>query len=107
MAIQTTCRTGNVFSDLGFPAPEAANLQLRSALMIQLWKRLTARGVTQAQAARLLGVSQPRISDQYRGKIERVSVDTLIAWLDRTGADVRHRSESHNSGLTSCSAAPL
>ena len=89
MAVKMTRGTGNVFSDLGFSAPEAANLQLRSALMIQLRKRLTARGATQAQAAKLLGVSQPRISDLYRGKIERFSVDTLIAWLDKTGADVR------------------
>jgi len=57
--------------------------------MIQFRKRLTVRGATQAQAARLLGVSQPRISDLYRGKIERFSVDTLIAMLDKTGADVR------------------
>ncbi|MEO5740658.1 MAG: XRE family transcriptional regulator [Vicinamibacterales bacterium] len=89
MAIKMTRSSGNVFSDLGFPAPEAANLQLRSALMIQLRKRLTARSASQAQAARLLGVSQPRISDLYRGKIERFSVDTLIAMLDKTGADVR------------------
>jgi len=89
MAIKMTRGSGNVFTDLGFPAAEAANLQLRSTLMIQLRKRLTARGATQAQAARLLGVSQPHISDLYRGKIERFSVDTLIAMLDKTGADVR------------------
>lgn len=44
MAIKMTRGTGNVFADLGFPAAEAANLQLRSTLMIQLRKRLTARG---------------------------------------------------------------
>jgi len=89
MAIKMMRGSGNVFADLGFPAAEAANLQLRSTLMIQLRKRLMARGATQAQAARLLGVSQPRISDLYRGKIERFSIDTLIAMLDKTGADVR------------------
>jgi predicted XRE-type DNA-binding protein len=94
MTIKKTRSTGNVFSDLGFSPREAANLQLRSMLMIQLRKRLTARGATQAQAARLLGVAQPRISDLYRGKIERFSVDTLIAMLDKTGADVRIRVRS-------------
>lgn len=89
MTMKKTRSTGNVFSDLGFAPAEAANLQLRSTLMIQLRKRLTARGATQAQAARLLGVAQPRISDLYRGKVERFSVDTLIAMLDKTGADVR------------------
>jgi len=89
MAIKMVRGSGNVFSDLGFAPTEAMNLQLRSELMIHLRKRLTARGATQAQAARLLGVSQPRVSDLYRGKIDRFSVDTLIKLLDKTGADVR------------------
>ena len=89
MAIKMVRGSGNVFTDLGFAPTEAMNLQLRSDLMIQLRKRLTARGATQVQAARLLGVSQPRISDLYRGKIERFSVDTLIKFLGKTGADVR------------------
>lgn len=81
--------SGNVFSDLGFETEEATNLQLRSTLMIQLRKRLTALGATQAQSARLLGVSQPRVSDLLRGKIDRFSVDTLIKLLGKTGAEVR------------------
>ena len=89
MAMKVVRGSGNVFADLGFDPAAATNLQLRSDLMIQLRKRLTARGATQAQAARLLGVSQPRISDLYRGKIERFSVDTLIKFLGKTGADVR------------------
>ena len=89
MAMKVVRGSGNVFADLGFEPAEATNLQLRSDLMIQLRKRLTARGATQAQAARLLGVSQPRISDLYRGKIERFSVDTHIKFLGKTGADVR------------------
>ena len=94
MAIKVVRGSGNVFADLGFDPAEATNLQLRSDLMLQLRKRLTARGATQAQAARLLGVSQPRISDLYRGKIERFSVDTLIKFLGKTGADVRVRVRS-------------
>lgn len=81
--------TDNIFRDLGFDVDEAAHLQLRSDLMIQLRKRLTAVGATQEQAARLLGVSQPRISDLMRGKIDRFSVDTLVKFLGKTGADVR------------------
>lgn len=81
--------TDNIFRDLGFGVDEAAHLQLRSDLMIQLRKRLTALGATQAQAARLLGVSQPRISDLMRGKIDRFSIDTLVKLLGMAGADVR------------------
>ena len=89
MASRLRRGSGNVFRDLGFSADEAANLQLRSDLMIVLRKRLTADGTTQVQAARLFGVSQPRVSDLYRGKIDRFSVDTLIKWLGKAGADVR------------------
>lgn len=81
--------SGNVFQDLGFAPEEATNLQLRSTLMIQLRKRLTILGVTQAQAARVLAVSQPRVSDLMRGKIDRFSVDTLIKLLGKAGAEVR------------------
>ena len=89
MATKPRRGSGNVFTDLGFDAEEGANLQLRSDLMIELRKRLTAAGTTQVQAARLLGVSQPRVSDLYRGKIDRFSVNTLIKWLGKAGADVR------------------
>lgn len=88
MASKRVRGSGNVFRDLGFTAAEAANLQLRSDLMVELRKLLAARGVTQVQAARLLGVSQPRVSDLYRGKIDRFSVDTLIKLLGKAGAEV-------------------
>lgn len=89
MATKLRRGSGNVFRDLGFNAEEAANLQLRSDLMIELRKRLDSDGTTQAQAARLFGVAQPRVSDLYRGKIDRFSVDTLVKWLGKLGADVR------------------
>ena len=97
MAIKITRGSGNVFTDLGFPPDEAANLQLRSDLIIKLRKRLSALGETQTEWAEILGVSQPRVSDLLRGKIERFSVDTLIAFLGKTGAEVRLtvRAKSH------------
>ncbi len=57
--------------------------------MIQLRKRLSALGLTQARAARVLGVSQPRVSDLMRGKIDRFRVDTLVKLLGKAGLDVR------------------
>lgn len=80
--------SGNVFTDLGFKAEEAQNLKVRADLMIELTKLIEARELTQAAAARLLGVTQPRISDLVRGKIDRFSVDSLIEMLGRAGATV-------------------
>jgi predicted XRE-type DNA-binding protein len=53
--------------------------------MIELRERLGALDLTQSQAAQLLEVTQPRISDLIRGKIGRFSVDTLIAMLGKAG----------------------
>jgi predicted XRE-type DNA-binding protein len=81
--------SGNVFRDLGFSPEESAHLKIRSDLMVRLTKVIEARGLTQAQAAVLFGVSQPRISDLVRGKIDRFSIDTLIAMLGHAGVKVQ------------------
>jgi len=88
MAHKIQRSSGNVFSDLGFNAEEAENLKIRSDLMIELTKLIEAQGLTQAAAARLLGVTQPRISDLVRGKIDRFSIDSLIEMLGHAGARV-------------------
>lgn len=89
MAVKIERSSGNVFTDLGFPPEEAANLLVRSDLMIQLRKRLDHLKLSQRQAARLLGVSQPRVSDLIRGRIDRFSVDMLIKLLGKAGVEVR------------------
>ena len=81
--------SGNVFGDLGFGPEEAANLKVRSDLMIRLSKLVDSRGLTQAEAATLFGVTQPRVSDLVRGKIERFSIDTLVAMLGNAGLKVQ------------------
>lgn len=83
---QRSC--GNVFRDLGFGAEEAENLRVRADLMIALSQLIEDRGLTQVKAAKLFGVSQPRVSHLVRGKIERFSVDTLIAMLGAAGVQV-------------------
>jgi predicted XRE-type DNA-binding protein len=75
--------SGNVFADVGFPAAEAAHLLIRADLMGQLRALISARGLTQKAAATLLGVSQPRISDLVRGRLELFSIDMLIEMLAR------------------------
>jgi predicted XRE-type DNA-binding protein len=95
--------TGNVFRDLGFSPEESENLKLRADLMIELSKVIKARRLTQAKAASLFGISQPRVSDLVRGKIDRFSVDTLVAMLGHAGAHVqlvvRPRSRVAQRGL--------
>lgn len=88
MATKIRRSTGNVFRDLDFDADEAENLKLRADLMIALSKLIKARRLTQATAAALFGVTQPRVSDLIRGKIDRFSVDTLVAMLGHAGAHV-------------------
>lgn len=80
-----TRSSGNVFRDLGFSPDEAAYLKVRAELMVNLQKVITARGLKQAEAAELLGVTQPRVSDLMRGRIDLFSIDTLIDMLARLG----------------------
>jgi predicted XRE-type DNA-binding protein len=86
--VKLTRSSGNVFRDLGFSSDEAAYLKVRADLMLNLQKAITARGLTQAQTAKRLGVTQPRVSDVMRGRIDRFSIDTLIDMLARLGIRV-------------------
>jgi len=80
-----TTSSGNVFSDLGFDDAQAQVLALRADLMAQLDKQIKARKMTQMAASRLLGVSQSRVSDMARGKVEKFSLDTLVQFAAKLG----------------------
>jgi predicted XRE-type DNA-binding protein len=80
---------GNVFADLGFPPAEAENLLLRSELMTALMRIIERRRLTQTQAAKLFAVTQPRISDLNRDKIDRFTLDALVNMLAHAGVKVR------------------
>ena len=90
MAIRIQRSSGNVFADMGFPREEAAHLLIRADLMIQVTRLIAERSLTQKQAAKALGVTQPRISDLVRGRIELFSIDTgnLNARQTISGASV-------------------
>ena len=81
--------TGNVFRDLGFSKEESENLKIRTDLMIRLSRLIDARRLTQTQAAQLFRVTQPRISDLVRGRIDRFSIDTLVAMLGHADLSVQ------------------
>ena len=78
--------SGNVFADVGFPAEEAGNLLLRAQLMSRV--RDMAREASQREAAKKFGVSQPRLNDLMRGKIEKFSLDALVNMLAHAGMRV-------------------
>ncbi len=87
-----TLRTsGNVFRDVGFPADEAHSLTLRSELMISIEKLVKRSGLTQAAAAKRLGITQPRLNALLRGKIDQFSLDALVAIAGHAGLRVELR----------------
>jgi predicted XRE-type DNA-binding protein len=86
---KVTRSSANVFRDVGFGPEEAQHLLVRSELMLKIEKLLKARGLTQAHAAKLMSVSQPRVSDLLRGKVALFSTDSLIDMLAKLGVTVR------------------
>jgi predicted XRE-type DNA-binding protein len=87
--LKITPSTGNVFRDLGFRREEAEHLLVRADLMIEVQKIIASRRLKQRASAKLLRVSQPRVSDLLRGRIDLFSTDALIDMLTRLGARVR------------------
>lgn len=89
--MKVTRSTGNVFEDLGFEREAAENLRVRADLMVELRDFIQGERLTQAQAAKVFGVSQPRISDLVRGKIDLFTIDMLVNMLARAGRKVEVR----------------
>ncbi|MCW7762419.1 helix-turn-helix domain-containing protein [Photorhabdus luminescens] len=87
MKMQTFESVWDAISD----TPEQAeNMKIRAQLMNMLNVWIAKREFTQAEAARMLGVTQPRISELARGKIQLFSVDKLIAMMAHAGVYIRH-----------------
>lgn len=83
--------SGNVFRDVGFPADEAQNLLLRAELMLQIERYVKRSGATQQTAAKALGVTQPRLNQLLKGRIEIFSLDALVNMLAKVGMRVELR----------------
>lgn len=69
----------------------AENMKLRSELMIALKEHIRQRGWSQSEAARHLGVTQPRVSDLMRGKIDLFALDTLVNLAVAAGLSIELR----------------
>jgi predicted XRE-type DNA-binding protein len=88
MARKAVKSSGNVFLDLGFAPHEASVMLLRAQLAEALRGWMEREGLTQAQAAKRLGIAQPRVSDIVRNKVELMSLDYLVALCAKAKVDV-------------------
>jgi predicted XRE-type DNA-binding protein len=78
----------NVFEALEDDPAVAKNLFIRSRLMIEIREYIRKNKLTQKEASIKTGVTQPRISDLMRGKIDLFTIDTLVSMLEKLGIDV-------------------
>jgi predicted XRE-type DNA-binding protein len=85
--IRVTRGSGNVFADLGFANP--AREQLKARLILQIYRVIKARGLTQAAAGKILGIRQPQVSGLMRGQSGSFSVERLMDFLTALGQDVK------------------
>jgi predicted XRE-type DNA-binding protein len=84
--IPVTEGSGNVFADLGFPDPEDA--LLKAQLTSHIWRIIKRRRLTQAAAARLMGIDQPKVSALLNGRLANFSSERLMRLLTALGQDV-------------------
>lgn len=85
-AIEIARGSGNVFADLGFPDPESE--RFKATLMLQIYRTITARKLTQAQAGEALGIRQPNVSRLMRGSSGSYSVERLMEFLTALGHNI-------------------
>jgi len=87
----STEKFASVWDAVEDSAVEAENMKLRSSLMMALKAHLTRTGMSQVQAAKLFGVTQPRVSDLMRGKINLFALDALVNMASSAGLRVEMR----------------
>ena len=84
-------RFDSVWDALEDSREKAENMKLRSELVIQIRQHVEALGLSQQNAARQLGITQPRLSDLMRGRIDKFSLDKLVNILARAGKHLEVR----------------
>ncbi|WP_295580930.1 helix-turn-helix domain-containing protein [uncultured Lamprocystis sp.] len=84
--IEVETGSGNVFADLGLP--DAEKLKIKSGLVIEITRAVRKLGLTQEEAGRRMGVTQPKVSAMLRGDFANLSERKLMACLNRLGYDI-------------------
>ncbi len=84
--IEIEMGSGNVFADLGLP--QAEKLKIKSGLVIEIAKAVHRLGLTQVEAARRMGIAQPKVSGMLRGDFANLSERKLMDCLNRLGYDI-------------------
>ncbi len=87
--IEVEASSGNVFADLGLP--DADKLQIKSGLTVEIAKAIRTRVFTQAEAAKRMGLTQPKVSSLLRGEYSNVSARKLMDCLNHLGYDIEIR----------------
>jgi predicted XRE-type DNA-binding protein len=87
--VRVEASRGNVFADLKLPQPEEALAKAR--LAHRICELIAERKLTQAKAAKLLGIDQPKVSALARGLLDGFSTDRLFRFLNALGQDVEIR----------------
>lgn len=83
---EVTVGSGNVFTDLGFA--NADREQLKAKLMLEIYRAIKDRGLTQVQAGEILGIQQPHVSALMNGRSGKYSLGRLFEFLNALGRDV-------------------
>ncbi len=84
--VEVTRSSGNVFADLGLH--DAEKLKIKSGLVIEIRKAMRLQGLTQQEAAKRMGITQPKVSDMMRGDFSNLSERKLMDCLNRLGYDI-------------------
>jgi len=85
-SVEVHSGSGNVFADLGLA--DAEKLKIKSGLVIEIRKAMQSRGLTQQEAAKRMGITQPKVSDMMRGDFTNLSERKLMDCLTRLGYDI-------------------
>lgn len=78
--------SGNVYADLGLP--DAERLKIKTGLVVEIRKAMRHLGLTQQEAAKRMGITQPKVSDMMRGDFSNLSERKLMDCLNRLGYDI-------------------
>lgn len=87
--LRTVVGSDNVFRDLGFPEAEAQNLLLRADLVVHIRKVIAKLDLTQAEAAKRAGITQPRMNDLVKGRTHKFTLDALVNVAANLGFSVK------------------